>query len=666
MRGVRPVFLCFAVVVAAFEVRAESADAASGDDGIADYESLYLSAVESYLSGHWAQCVSRLKTALAAYRTHVGVVVGCRTKCRAGGKTGDECATSSSAFYIAQAAEAHCLRKCTGPWDRVSISEATIRDFRERLPYNYLQRCYFELGDTKAAATAAYTFLESNPGHSLVVFHLSQYLEESGLSNRDVASLENNEYQNLFQNAAKLYTEKKYAESSVMMEQVISSYLKAEEECRILCDDFLPIAFVTREFSEVAAGHHLSTLKCKQQCPDQLSYLNGRHRPNFFAGLYHYLQFSYYQLGELQKACEATQSYLLLMPDDADMWYNQAFYARLPSTQDSWFKARKEVEEYVRRLESERETIVALEMQLNMTVASPKASKSENEGSSFNMSTVRVVQDETALNGTRFVAEGFLTDDECSSLLSLIKVAALTGDGYDGNQSPHSKFETFEGITAGRIALLTRNGTLDKHLAQLFYEASDRVRSYVESHFNLASHLYFSYTHLVCRAAVTDFSNRPSSDMSHSVHADNCILQKTGECLKQLPAYIWRDFSAVLYLNDDFVGGEFVFARHKTNIQASVRPKCGRAVAFSAGAENLHGVLPIEKGRRCALAMWYTLDPKYREREREIAYNIINRHHSSPGTEPNHLKEENHEVLTPPQSRPGKQQDVKSRRHGEL
>ncbi|KAK8768946.1 hypothetical protein V5799_014591 [Amblyomma americanum] len=248
MRGVRPVFLCFAVVVAAFEVRAESADAASGDDGIADYESLYLSAVESYLSGHWAQCVSRLKTALAAYRTHVGVVVGCRTKCRAGGKTGDECATSSSAFYIAQAAEAHCLRKCTGPWDRVSISEATIRDFRERLPYNYLQRCYFELGDTKAAATAAYTFLESNPGHSLVVFHLSQYLEESGLSNRDVASLENNEYQ--------------------------------------------PPRF----------------------CPI---------------------------VGELQKACEATQSYLLLLPDDADMWYNQAFYARLPSTQDSWFKARK-------------------------------------------------------------------------------------------------------------------------------------------------------------------------------------------------------------------------------------------------------------------------------------------------------------------------------------
>lgn len=665
MRYVSPVLLCLVVAAAAFEIRAAGASSSGGGgDGIADYESSYQSAVESYLSAQWTQCVARLKDALAAYRKHVGVVVACRTKCRAVEATECyECATSNS-FYVAKAAEARCLRNCTGVWHGVSVSDATLRDFRDRMPYYYLQRCYFELGDTKQAASAAYTFLEHNPGHSLVSFHLSQYLELSGLSKKDLVPLEVKEYQNLFRSAAKLYTEKKYDKSCAVMEEAISSYLKAEEECRTLCDDFLPTAFATREFSEVAAGHHLASLKCKEQCPGQLSYLNEHHRPNFFAGLYHYLQYSYYQLGKLQKACEATQSYLRLLPDDADMWYNQAYYAHLPSTQDSWFKTRQEVEEYVMRREKEQETIKVIQQQLD-TVAAPEIKESRSKDASFNTSSIRVVEDEKALNGTRVVAEGFLTGDECSALLSLADIAALTGDGYDGKQSPHSKFETFEGITAGRIALLTRNGSVDKQLAELFLEASERVRSYVESYFNLDSHLYFSYTHLVCRTAMTGASRRPESDMSHSIHADNCILQKSGRCLKQLPAYIWRDFSSVLYLNDDFLGGEFVFASQKTNIEASVKPKCGRAVAFSAGAENLHGVLPVEDGRRCALATWYTFDPKYRERERDFAYNIISQHRSSGRHEnltSNLSREKGHPVLAPP--RDHSVQDTVLQKHG--
>ncbi|XP_065310940.2 prolyl 3-hydroxylase 2-like [Dermacentor albipictus] len=657
MRYVSPVFLCL-VAAAAFEIPAAVASrSGGGGDGIADYESAYQSAVESYLSAQWTQCIAMLKDALASYERHVGVVVACRTKCRAEKAadcrpTGTEGATLNS-FYVAKAAEARCLRNCTGVWHGVSVSDATRRDFRDRMPYYYLQRCYFELGDTKEAASAAYTFLEHNPGHSLVSFHLSHYLELSGLSKRDLVPLEVKEYQSLFRSATKLYTEKNYEESCAAMEETISSYLKAEEECRTLCDDFLPTAFATREFSEVAAGHHLASLKCKEQCPGQLSYLNEQHRPNFFAGLYHYLQYSYYQLGELQKACEATQSYLRLVPDDADMWYNQAYYAHLPSTQDSWFKTRQEVEEYVTRRENEQETIKVLQQQLDTVVAAPEVRESHSKDASFNSSSISVVEDEKALNGTRVVAEGFLTGDECSALLSLADIAALTGDGYDGKQSPHSKFETFEGITAGRIALLTRNGSVDKQLAELFLGASERVRSYIESYFNLDSHLYFSYTHLVCRTAMAGASRRPESDMSHSIHADNCILQESGKCIKQLPAYIWRDFSSVLYLNDDFVGGEFVFASQKTSIEASVKPKCGRAVAFSAGAENLHGVLPVEDGRRCALATWYTFDPKYREREREFAYNIISQRRSSGRREMPKLSREEGErpMLAPPPGR---------------
>ena len=42
--------------------------------------------------------------------------------------------------------------------------------------------------------------------------------------------------------------------------------------------------------------------------------------------------------------------------------------------------------------------------------------------------------------------------------------------------------------------------------------------------------------------------------------------------------------------------------------QAKVKAKCGRMVTFrSNGLENLHGVLGVKSGIRCALPMWFTL-----------------------------------------------------------
>ena len=44
-----------------------------------------------------------------------------------------------------------------------------------------------------------------------------------------------------------------------------------------------------------------------------------------------------------------------------------------------------------------------------------------------------------------------------------------------------------------------------------------------------------------------------------------------------------------------------------------VKPKCGRLVGFSAGKENMHGVKAVSKGHRCAVALWFTLDPNHSE-----------------------------------------------------
>ena len=60
-----------------------------------------------------------------------------------------------------------------------------------------------------------------------------------------------------------------------------------------------------------------------------------------------------------------------------------------------------------------------------------------------------------------------------------------------------------------------------------------------------------------------------------------------------------------------------------------MKPQCGRIVAFSAGAENLHGVKGVISGSRCALALWFTHDPNYKELDfYEAARHLTNMYES--------------------------------------
>ena len=52
-----------------------------------------------------------------------------------------------------------------------------------------------------------------------------------------------------------------------------------------------------------------------------------------------------------------------------------------------------------------------------------------------------------------------------------------------------------------------------------------------------------------------------------------------------------------------------------------MRPRCGRLVGFNA--TNYHGVQAVLSGRRCALAMWYTLDSDYSEQARVTAQQVL-------------------------------------------
>jgi len=67
-------------------------------------------------------------------------------------------------------------------------------------------------------------------------------------------------------------------------------------------------------------------------------------------------------------------------------------------------------------------------------------------------------------------------------------------------------------------------------------------------------------------------------------------------------------YSTVVYLNDDYDGGEIYFP----NQSLEIKPSAGDMVLFpSGGHEYFHGVRPVISGKRYTIAMWHTMHQEY-------------------------------------------------------
>ncbi|RXM35115.1 Prolyl 3-hydroxylase 2 [Acipenser ruthenus] len=362
-------------------------------------------------------------------------------------------------------------------------------------------------------------------------------------------------------------------------------------------------------------------------------------------------------VNEIEKALECAWTYLLFHEGDEFITDNIEFYkeALAENNRPQDIRPRQDAERYVRRHQQELKVLLVGSDNLDFVYSEPNywsttfgredinrvpsgtaigvrsSSPSEKrtlasetdaglrEGGPVPYDEVQIVLGSEALNGSqRVLLDGVLSEQECRDLKSAAQTITMAGDGYSGKMSPHTPNEKFEGATYGY------DGRIPLKSAQLFYEVSEKARRTIESYFMLNSTLYFSYTHLVCRTAIQGQQSH-RNDLSHPIHADNCLLDTEAfECWKEPPAYTYRDYSAILYLNGDFDGGEFIFTEMDAKtVTASVKPNCGRMVGFSSGGENPHGVKAVTRGQRCAVAMWFTLDPLFRELERLQADEVM-------------------------------------------
>ncbi|KAH1175670.1 prolyl 3-hydroxylase 1 [Mauremys mutica] len=600
------------------------------------------------------------------------------------GEPGPPPALRDLLFFRQLLRRAACLRACapSAP-SRYLLSEELELEFRKRSPYNYLQVAYFKIHKIDKAVAAAHTFFMGNPDHVEMRQNLEYYQMMAGVKESDFTDLEAKPHMHEFRLGVKFYTEEQPQPAILHLEKALEEYFVADTECRALCEgpyDYEGYNYLeyNADLVQAITDHYVQLLSCKQSCVTELASQPGREKPieDFLPSHFNYLQFAYYNSENYEKAIECAKTYLLFFPNDEVMNQNLAYYTAVLGERlaapigprenirvyrqrsllekelvffsydafgipfvdpDTWTPEEVIPKRLREKQKVERETAARISEEIGnlmkeietlveeKTKDSVDMSKFVREGGPLLYDGLSVTMNSRLLNGSqRVVVDGVISEEECVELQKLTNAAASAGDGYRGKTSPHTPSETFYGVTVYKALKLGQEGKVSMHSARLYYNVTEKVRRVMESYFRLDTPLYFSYSHLVCRTAIED-KQVDRTDSSHAVHVDNCILNAEAMvCVKEPPAYTFRDYSAILYLNGDFEGGAFYFTElDATTVTAEVQPQCGRAVGFSSGSENPHGVKAVTKGQRCAIALWFTLDPRHSERERVQADDLV-------------------------------------------
>ena len=89
---------------------------------------------------------------------------------------------------------------------------------------------------------------------------------------------------------------------------------------------------------------------------------------------------------------------------------------------------------------------------------------------------------------------------------------------------------------------------------------------------------------------------------SHIPHADNERREHGRWVPNHTPQ---RDYTGLVYLNDNFTGGELVFPDR----DVVIIPKPGLLVGFPSNHKFVHAVQKVRSGKRYSLPVWFTVNP---------------------------------------------------------
>ena len=182
------------------------------------------------------------------------------------------------------------------------------------------------------------------------------------------------------------------------------------------------------------------------------------------------------------------------------------------------------------------------------------------------------------------VMEDLLTAEDCKTLCQAF--TALEDHTFkSGDIDPYwnDRFVWYADVASARPAA-----------GRIMSEALGRAVARTRQFFGVVAPLYADLLHIV----------RWRAGMFMPPHADNAnpdgAPHKTAH----------RDLSGIIYLNDDYDGGELYF----TALDIAVKPRRGMLIGITAGFHHEHAVLRVENGTRLTMPFFLTFDPQKSDR----------------------------------------------------
>ncbi|XP_029428225.1 endoplasmic reticulum protein SC65 [Rhinatrema bivittatum] len=326
-------------------------------------EDAYSRALELYEAGSWRESVEALELSLRIQRLLRDSEAFCTRSCGDRELGGAEPAERENGgaepadrdpellLFGRVLRRAGCLRSCKKNLPAFQLPYPppdTLRDFKTRKPYFYLHYAHFKINNIEKAVSAAHTYLQKNPKHEITQRYLNYY--KSLLDGEEyLVDLEAQPYEAIFVTAVKAYNSGDFRSSVTGMEQAVTEYYKAYQDCVAGCEGSYEQK-ESKDFYPAIADLFADVLQCKVDCEPSLTpNVGGFFVEKFVATMYHYLQFGYYKLNDIKTAVRCVATYMLFDPKDEVMQQNLVyyrFYREQWSLEEEDFHPRQEASGY--------------------------------------------------------------------------------------------------------------------------------------------------------------------------------------------------------------------------------------------------------------------------------------------------------------------------------
>lgn len=177
------------------------------------------------------------------------------------------------------------------------------------------------------------------------------------------------------------------------------------------------------------------------------------------------------------------------------------------------------------------------------------------------------------------IVKNFLTEQECKYLIDLVK-------NVEPWETGGSEFWNNRSLNAINIY-----NQIDEIAGKLLYNIRKKIGETIKEQYKLEKQVYPDLCQIV----------RWFPGQEQHPHADD---------MKNTDGNDWfhhREYGAVVYLNDDYFGGNTFYPKH----DFYVKPEIGTLAIHPGDEEHFHGVTKIQNSVRYTIASFWTTEKEY-------------------------------------------------------